>query len=216
MTTYPAGVRLRPLAAWPGELTTRRQNSKFKTTAAVSMREIREEVRKLGGAADSIELHIAATEAQFTNDGKRLRAGESPWHPGVILVFDSRKGQMRFPCDTYPHWADNLRAIAVTLKLLRDLDRHGVTTGQQFNAFLALESGTAMPAKSSALNDWASAGQAIDFLIRHAKSEDRSDLAKIQRLALRHTHPDLGGDRDVHQRVQSAIDYLRLNGRTSL
>lgn len=213
MSTWPANLKLEPLDGWPGELKTRRKQSKFKATPAASAAQIRHEVAQLKGS--NIRLQIAARRDQFTLDMSRLRANERPWHPGIVLVFDTPAGVMRYPCDTYPHWADNLRAIAVTLELLRSIDRHGVTTGQQYQGFLQIESGIAMPAGVKPNNDWSSEGAAIDYLIRISGVVLATDLRKVQRWALRNTHPDFNPSReDEHGKVKSAIDYLTAKGRT--
>lgn len=79
------------------------------------------------------------------------RADAKPEHPGIIVNIEPRnKPPMSFPCDTFTHWHDNLRAIALTLEALRKVDRYGVTqTGQQYRGWQAIE---AAPPSSDAIN----------------------------------------------------------------
>src|SRR5262249_27763689 len=63
-----------------------------------------------------------------------------PTQPGIVLAFETKQGQMIFPCDLYNKWEANLRAIALTLGDLRSIKRHGVVTEreEQYTGWLRL------------------------------------------------------------------------------
>lgn len=209
MPDYPKWLQLEPLGdAWPGELTKFRQPDQFQSTLGKTSGRLSFELEKIG--ATNPRLRVAVERFQITVDGSRLKAGQQPWHPGVVLVFDTKQGEQVYPADQYLRWQANLHAIALTLEALRALDRWGVTHGQQYRGFLAIEP----PRAASALPFTDYAG-ARDWLLKlpAVQSMPASSSARdIVRAAQRSTHPDLGGDPDLFRIVNAAADYLREAG----
>jgi hypothetical protein len=130
----------RPIVNWPGKPTPsdKRQRSRFKDAKKFSrtLNDLETELRHLRAKEIAIRLFLSAT--QIRNDGWP-RSDARPAQPGVILEFESKHGALRYICDRYADWVDNLRAIAQTLEALRAADRHGVTKGgEQYRGWKAL------------------------------------------------------------------------------
>lgn len=117
-------VTFRPIDEWPGKKTQFRRSAPFRTGYAKTMDDLDLELFKL--SARNVVIQLALTERDIRNDGMP-RSDARPMHPGVILSFDSKHGPLRYPCDTFDDWQDNLRAIALALEALRKVDRYGVT-----------------------------------------------------------------------------------------
>lgn len=207
MADYPRTLEIEPIGDWPGEMSTRRIDGLFKVSPGQTVRELHEELRHLKGR--SPKLLIAVTSDQIRRDG-RLRAGEKPWHPGVILEFDTPDGPMRYPCDAYRKWEDNLRAIVKTLEALRAIARWKVATGQQYGGFLAIEAArTASGGVSSLEGALAIVGRIIG---RRLTVDDVGDIRALVRAAQRTAHPDAGGDAGDFAQLEAAERFLRERG----
>jgi len=233
MSDYPRGLRLRPIEAWPGPMTSAsaRQRSPFKAAWRSTLDTLDRELFHLGrqGAASAV-LQIAMREQDFRLDGMP-RANARPEHPGVILAVDAAAGPLSFPCDTYVTWQENLRALALALEALRRVERYGVTRrAEQYRGWRALPPGgaTPMPAATEPMAPRAAA----EYLLEHARPvggvpvgmgaqallERRLAVELTYRLAARALHPDReGGSTEGFQRLQAARDVLDAHhaGRTS-
>ncbi|MBS3177728.1 MULTISPECIES: hypothetical protein [unclassified Pseudoclavibacter] len=203
MSAWPDELTVDPIGEWPGTLTVVRRRSDFASTWTQTLELLDRETRMLGGK--NVRLQVAIPPQHFRLDG-RPRATAKAEHPGVILTLDSKHGALSYPCDTFEHWMDNVRAIALALEALRKVDRYGVTTGgEQYRGFLALEGPPSMT------ND--SAWQ----ILWHAAWEDERPADNVTaretiRAAQRRTHPDNGGSAAAFQRVTEAEQYLREAG----
>lgn len=146
MSTYPPNMTLRPIDIWPGTQTRERRRSNFSAQWRDTLNLLDRELWHLGkgGQYAGTVLQIAMREQDFRIDGMP-RANAVAQHPGVILNIDSVHGALSYPCDTFTHWQDNLRAIALGLEALRKVERYGITqTGQQYRGWRAIESGGAV------------------------------------------------------------------------
>jgi hypothetical protein len=136
MSYYNLDATFRPIDAWPGEQTRSRRRSRFDTPWSATLELLKRELRELG--AKNIVIQMALDEDQIRRDGYP-RAHATPTHPGIILAFESRHGPLKYPCDTFTRWEDNLRAIALALEALRKVDRYGVTRrGEQYRGWAKL------------------------------------------------------------------------------
>jgi hypothetical protein len=134
-------MAVRPITTWPGMLRnwSQRKSSNFSAPWSATLDLLGKEIRALGGRA--VVLEVAIPPEQFRNDGyPRANARES--HPGVILSLGkSHVGPLRYPCDAFDRWQDNVRAIALALEALRRVDRYGVTKrGEQYQGWAQIES----------------------------------------------------------------------------
>jgi len=199
----------RPIDVWPGERTRGRKGSQFRSRWSATLELLKRELRHLRANRPVIQIDL--TERDFRVSDGLPRAAARPETPGVIMSFDSRVGPLRYCCDTYTAWQDNVRAIAMTLENLRAVDRYGATTrrGEQYAGFRAL------PAPDD--NGFATAEDAAAFILKAAEFNGSSaaflaapgDVRRsAYRAAAKKLHPDSGGDADQFAKFQRAKEIL--------
>lgn len=114
-----AELSVRPLSGTrptPG-----RRRAQFRAELAVTVRELKRELRALEGARVVVELGIR--DQDIRQDGyPRARAPE-PSDPTVAISFASVHGPLRYATCEYTEWEDNLRAIVLSMQALRAVDR---------------------------------------------------------------------------------------------
>ena len=177
--------QIRPIDEWPGDLTLYRTRSPFASTLGTTHNELSLELDKLD--AENVVLEIAISPLDIKIDGG-LRAQKRPEHPGVILAFESKNGHLRFACDQYLDWADNLRAITKTLNALRAVERWGaVRDAEQYKGWATLHA------------PGANKMSARQFIDAHGGSFTE---------AAKRLHPDVGGDPALFQQLLEARKVL--------
>lgn len=176
---WPAG---RPRTKFP-------ENSRFDVTLGKAIREVQEEVRRLGGQGLVISSNLPLRQ-----DGMPCANARQPNDRGVAVYFRYKRKPMCFACDRWGNIEDNLHAIAKTIDALRGIERWG--TGQMVEQ--AFTGFTALPAPEQ---PWQVLG--LDT--------STPTLAQIEeahrRLAMQH-HPDRGGDTQQMARINAARDAL--------
>jgi hypothetical protein len=215
-------ISFRPIELWPGELTRLRKASPFKASYSDTMNLLRFELTKLG--AQHVVVQLALPPSQIRRDGLPYESAR-PAHPGVILSFKSKGGDLRFPCDRFDDWQDNLRAIALALEALRKVDRYGVVRrNEQYRGWVALPGPMVTPAvmtvDEAAQFIAAAATPLLDQLTDaelRVKSRtygaagilaDREVFGSLYKLAARIHHPD-AGDSTQWAKLQEAAQLLR-------
>jgi hypothetical protein len=132
------------------------------------------------------------------------------------LHFKNKEGQtVTMPCDRYRTWQGNVRALMLTLRALRAVDRYGATaTGEQYRGWTALP-GAGMTTPTLSTN------QASELLVRWSndnpseslvaslatKVRDNIESARVAfRVAMKRSHPDAqtGGNNQKFTLVQEA------------
>ena len=223
MSTYPPNMTLRPLDGWPLEFTAERKRSRFESSFSATLELLDREL----GLIDPTDRHhppsilqIALREQDFRRDGMP-RAGSVTEHPGVILNIEPRnRPALSYPCDTFTHWHDNLRAIALTLEALRKIDRYGTTqTGQQYRGWQAIE------ARQASYDSVTMACQALARIAwPNERTECREEWApkiatdpeiarNTYRKARSNAHPDRNdGDQTLWNTVEASAEVLRRSG----
>lgn len=204
---------------WPQADTSERRNAPFKATWFKTQELLTKELHNI--SATEVQLWTMHGLGQRRNDGTP-RTDRQPSHPGVILTFkrqswnDTTKAtevvEMRFPCDTFTLWEDNVRAVALALEALRKVDRYGVNPGSQYTGFRALP-----PAPNG--HTQMTPEQAARFIIDNCganipaqpkeiiENSDYTDL--LYKLAAKRLHPDKGGDAMEFQKLEEARRMLR-------
>jgi hypothetical protein len=132
------GLTVRPIEQWPGARTPEhaRAHSPFKAGWQVTVRDLLRELRALD--AKQTVLNLAVTDADLRVDGLP-RANARLSDAGVVVAFDSMHGPLRYACDRFWSWQENLRAVALGLEALRKVSRYGIATdGQQYRGYRAL------------------------------------------------------------------------------
>lgn len=198
----------RPVISWPRSETPahKRKPSQFSATYEQTMGLLERELQ-YAGAKGQVVIQAFVKESDLRLDG-RLRSDSRPEKPGVILNFTGIHGPLQYPCDSFTHWKDNMRAIALALEALRKVDRYGVTTkGEQYTGWKALP-----PAAS----DEVAAEKAADFIAQHCRFYMAAEilgsgevLDAAYKTAAQKLHPDKGGSHDLFVRLNEAATVLR-------
>src|SRR5258708_11366739 len=143
-----ADYQFRPLGDWQGPSTRNRQWPRFKAGYQDTLDLLESEISKLGGR--HIVLQVDLAERDIRIDGLPRSNARYGAHPGVVVSFESRFGPLRYATDEFAEWKANLRAIALSLKALRDVDRYGVSKrGEQYTGWRALPAGAGTPFPSA-------------------------------------------------------------------
>lgn len=158
------------MPVWPHPTRQRRQAS-FRAAYARTLDDLEYEVGRLDGTA--VIIGAGFDPADIRNDGLP-RSKARAIHPGIEVSFDTpHRGRLVFAVDTFDHWEDNLRAVALGLAALRAVERYGIAdTGQQYAGFAQLAAGESKVERGRRLV--AEAGSVNAALKKH--------------------HPDHGGD----------------------
>jgi hypothetical protein len=209
-----SALAVRPIDAWPGPRTPSgaRQHSNFKAPYHATLGLLERELRMLD--ARYPVLMIDVRDADIRLDGF-LRADARPADPGVIIAFDSSHGPLKYACDLYWDWHDNVRAIALGLEALRRVERYGIASrGEQYTGWKQLSSGTAMGAPMNpeeaarVLLDLAGWTDVSPREVVDDASSGGATPDVLYREAARLHHPDRGGDPDLMARATEARDVI--------
>ena len=167
-------------------------------------------------------VEVDAAPADFKRMGAGLFADARPRTPKVLLTFDKPDaGTLRFACDRYHTWPENLHAIGMTLERMRLIDAYGATTGEQYQGFKAL------PGAGGTQNgevEW-TPDQAMAVLVERDPTwsdnnihervnmtqvglSNRAFAQVVARNAVKATHPDAGGSAEAFVHVQRARAVL--------
>ena len=201
---------------YPGERTKWPKASPFRANYSQTVQKLDDELWQAGAVMSTVVVQLDVGRSDFLADGSRLRANARPRTAAVVLSFTSTKlGKLRFACDRFNSWHDNLRAIALGMESLRRVDRYGITSdGQQYAGFRALEA-------AESARGFESIEQAARFLVRHAANDpspeeswvdgaaalvldDAELLDHYFRRAMKLHHPDAGGDAVVAALLNTA------------
>lgn len=173
-------VTFRPLPVWPHKPSQRR-NSQFATPYARTLQQLEREVGNLGGR--DVTLGVGLSEYDIRQDGMPRANARPMSHPGVEISFDTKAhGRLTYATDQFYDWRDNVRAVVLSLKALRAVERYGVSKGRQYAGFSLLTAGP---------------------------SQEQLGRELVERYggvteALRATHPDTGGS-SASQRDFAAV-----------
>lgn len=199
----------RPIVRWPGERTTVRASSPFRAAWSNTLLLLERELNWLD--AQHVVLQADCEERMIRSDGM-LRSDARLRSPGVILSFDSKHGPLSYPCDQFPRWQENVRAIALALEALRKVDRYGVTRrAEQYTGWKALPDPHALSLTVE---------QACAFLAREAGIGTATSVhlsaggfRRAYKAAAARLHPDAGGDPRRFDKLQQAKAVLeRVHG----
>lgn len=189
-----------PLDRWDGPETERRGNSGYGARWSTTLKDLETEAGKLG--ADEVLILLDVRRDQLRVDGWPKTGTDVP--PRVAISFASTHGPLRFQCDRWQTWHENVRAIGITLQRLRLIDEGGVArSGEQYRGWAAIGTGSGAT----------SAEQAIATLRRHAGPDgaDSASWQDLYRLAAHRTHPDRGGNAEAFGEITAARDLLKAN-----
>ena len=203
MSEWPDAITYRPIDTWPGTMTRARGLSPFSAPLRSTLVKMRKELVAI--RAKNVVLQIALRESQFRIDGAPY-AKAIPEHPGVILAMETPDGPLKFPCDKFTDWTDNLRAIVLTMERLRQAGFYGVTGhGEQYAGWRAIDA-----PRASREEDMSFLGRIANLTpADYAGADNTVVLDALVRRALRNAHPDRGGTAELFQAVKDAEKRLR-------
>lgn len=194
----------RPISTWPGERRRTHHCSPFRSTWGKTLKLLQGELEKVGAEKAVIEIDLQ--ERHFRLDGLPYASAPNPRYPGVVISFESKHGPLRYPCDKFDRWADNVRAIALTLERLRSVGRYGVTPhGEQYRGWKQLPAAS-MSTRGAAdiLADYCHGAGYRSETIEHSPEVAKS----AYKIAARATHPDRGGEVDDFHLIREAAQAL--------
>ena len=203
---YDLNARFRPLDTWIGPRTRYPRSSQFKATWGSTLQLLKRELAFV--KAQNITILLDVDDRHIRQDGYPY-ANARPRSPAVVLMFDSKHGFQRFPCDTYDRWGDNMRAIALSLEALRSVNRWGVAKhGEQYRGWGRL------PARASATMDLKAAAAFVAAAAGEPYTADgliavSSTASMACRVAAKRLHPDVGGsprDWQTFQEAKASLD----------
>lgn len=148
------------------------------------------ELRLLGAGNE-----ILSTNLKLKIDGLPYANLPQPNDVGAAVYFDFKKKPVSLACDKWNRVEDNVWAIAKHIEALRGQERWGVGTMEQaFRGYMAL------PAigESSASDWWKTLGVAVNATPDQVRT--------AYRLLVKKHHPDTGGDSELFNRVQKAME----------
>jgi DnaJ domain len=155
-----------------------------------AIRRVESELGRLNVKPDDV---VISTNIRPTLSGTPASRGQGSnvVDPGVAVYWRKGRQQRCMAVDRYTTVADNLAAIAATLRAMRAIERHGGAEilDRAFTGFVALP----------APEQWF---QVLG--VRAGASADEIDSA-YRRLAMEH-HPDRGGDPAQMARINAARD----------
>lgn len=214
----------KPLAAWPREFTQHRKRGAFKNISyADTIIRLKREIGKLGAASAVIQIAVEEADIQIKHGLPRSSA--SPKHPGVVLAFRSKFGDLSFPCDALTEWQANLRCIVLYMEEKRRLSRYNVgQLEQEYRGFKALPPGSGVSGDGAVHHgaEWANTEAAATFIINVAimpkvasgfdiktAIEHPHVLTAWWREAAKRAHPDADGSEALMSKVNRAREYIK-------
>jgi hypothetical protein len=207
------------------------RNSPFKASYPKTVALLKDELGRMN--ARRVALQTGHYGDDIRMDGLPRVNARTPRFPGVALSFEkwipngqkNEQGQplgtyelLEFPCATFNYWEDNLRAIALTLKSIRETKKYGVgrvDRDQHYEGFKhkRVEARTGVNGMNGKLTPEAAAavlaacaegGWTAEVLLRSA-----AEMESAYRQAARNVHPDFGGTDHSMAKVNEAATVLR-------
>lgn len=178
----------------------RTAHQQFKNTFAKYRDDLMREVGRLGG-----QKPILSTNVALRNDGLPYATQSEPSDPGVALYFKYKGKDMCFAADQFRYCRQNMRAIDLTIKAIRAIERYGASDMMEraFRGFTAIPEFTGEPWRT-----------VFGFSATETVDADVVDSA-FRKLAMT-DHPDHGGTNEAFQRILNARnDARRALGLTS-
>jgi hypothetical protein len=202
-------AHFKPLHQWQGDRTKERKSAQFKASWLQTLDLLEYELDRLDAHHVVVQIEDPEQHKTMRNDGSMTVAGKYwPTKPGVVLMFESPKGNISMPCDRYNHWRDNLRAIALSLEALRAVDRYGVTRGnEQYRGWTQIEApSNGKMTREQALVFLASlTGSNAVALDEHWSTVGEAMLKRAKKLH----HPDApGGSHEMFVKIGQAEEVL--------
>lgn len=192
-------VRFQPMQKRPSAQPGRPYYVRAAFKAKHKMDELERELSLL--KATDIVIESGHDRMQIRNDGWP-RGGSSPAHQDVRLYFKCKHGTLRYECNRFDKWEDNLRAIGLWLQRQRlAIEEWGIGSGgEAYRGFAALPQATSTA-------EWADPDAALRWL-RDIGGTASCDLREAYQSAARKAHPDAGGSNELMAKVNRAKEFI--------
>lgn len=187
-----------------------RTRSQFSASWTSTLEILRLELGRLNARGVVIGMDITETDIRL--DGLP-RATATPATPAVEVAFGSKYGPLIYRCDAFTagaryradSWQHNVRAIALTLRALRSVDRYEASArGEQYRGYRALGAGTGTDRM-----DQRRALEVIDEMAGGEAVRRGEQWSSVIRAAKVRAHPDRnGGSRERWDLLMEAIDVV--------
>lgn len=163
--------------------------------------------------AKNIVIESGHDRTQIRNDGWP-RGGSSPAHQDIRLFFTCKHGTLRYECNRFDSWEDNLRAIGLWIQRQRlALEEWGIGTGgEAYRGFAAL------PPGGIQLAEFASVEDAARFMLNTegfpAPTDEDIEAVVMEpagtfRGAAKKAHPDITRDNgELMAKLNRARDFI--------
>lgn len=170
----------------------------FKVDFDQAVKEVAYELELLG-----VESAYISTDYELRLDG-RPRRDREPRTQSAALYFDRNGKQLCIPCDRFWSVRDNIRAIGLTLKAVRQMERYG--TSQMVEA--ALAGFTALPAGEAANSPiYMQPSQPWYEVLGVQPDADKDVVRAVYKAKALKVHPDKeGGSAAEFQRLTNAYE----------
>lgn len=202
---------VRPLEPWLGERTRDPQRSRFASHWNTTLDDISSEIEKLGASTWVLQIDIREGDLRINGE---MRVNASPASPAIRVTFTGVKaGPLTFACDTYDKWQDNVRAVAMTLRALRAVDRYGAArSSEQYRGWQAISSRPATMTREQAaefIAEWSGVPGLTGPRLLSSSIGAVAAVTSAHRQAAKRTHPDIvHDDGDTMARLNAARDLL--------
>ena len=142
-----------------------------------------------------VSKELLSTNVQLKLNGEPYSKPGIVFDPGAACYFELNGKPVSLACDKWDRVEDNVWAIARHIEALRGQDRWGVGSIEQ-----AFRGYAALPAigESSASDWWKTLGVPVNA--------DVHQVRQAYRLLVKKHHPDAGGDAELFNRVQKAME----------
>jgi hypothetical protein len=216
-------IKFEALDGWPNEYRDGKseyERCRFKATWSKTKALLMRELEKVG--AKGAVLMTGHYPRDITREGLPRVDARSPRFPGVVVAFQKwnlsvkRYDVIQFPCETYDHWEDNLRAIALSMEALRAVDRYGVTRhSEQYAGWTkkvesraGVQGGKLSP-ESAALVLAACASASGEQFSSALIQSDECEMERSYKVAAKEVHPDVGGSEASMAKVNEARKVMQ-------
>lgn len=176
-------------AGWQRTPRGKRRRSRYQISFTRARTDAVKEVRLL--KADDV---VISTNVPIAKNGLPRVSHDEPDDPGVAVYWTSENGTRVIACDAWRTVRENLRAVALTVGALRQIERTGASEilDRAFQGFAAL------PAAGHSKRWRDVLGFEPDERVAADEIDDR-----YRELARKH-HPDRGGDHETMARLNTA------------
>lgn len=172
----------------------------FRVSFASARHDVQYEVGKMGATNLRID-----TDIPLRKDGLPYADFRQPEDPGVVVYWTKGGVQFAIACDAYRDAASNMRAIALTLKAKRDIQRWKAASERtEYEGYRALPPSTGNPEDYQPMEDVVSPFTVLGVHERATKNE----IKAAYRTKVLTAHPDRGGTSEQLRKITEAYQVL--------